>query len=116
MNKTEKAIQQEILIGIGDIAILFRTNAGKAYNGSIVVIDGKRVLKYPRVINLLPKGYSDLSGHRLSDGRAVYIEVKDHKGKPTTDQLNFLGRMSESGALSGIARSLEDARNIILGE
>jgi hypothetical protein len=113
--KTEKAIQQEILVSTGDIAMLFRTNAGKAFNGTMAVIDGQRVLKYPRGINLLPKGYSDLSGHRESDGRAVYIETKDHKGKPTKEQINFLERMRKSGALAGVARSVEDARDIIGG-
>lgn len=124
----EHSIQNDIRNNTADIAVLFRANVG-----SFMVIDGHghdaRAVA-PKVAhgcaasegNMrhfdtgLPKGFSDLFGFRKSDGRAVFIEVKTPTGKPSKEQLNFINKMRLYGALAGIARSVEDARNIILTE
>ena len=62
----------------------------------------------------LPKGFSDLFGFRISDGRAFFIEVKSPTGRVRPEQQNFIERMRSNGALAGIARSVEEARKIIL--
>lgn len=56
-----------------------------------------------------PQGYSDLSGVCYPSGRALFIEVKTPKGKPTLQQCVFLLRMLAAGANAGIARSSEEA-------
>lgn len=38
------------------------------------------------------------------------------KGKASKEQLHFLEKMKEYGAITGIARSVEDARKIIIDE
>ena len=63
----------------------------------------------------LPKGFSDLFGHRLSDCRAFYLEVKTATGRPTKEQLAFIAAMKKRGALAGIVRSVEDARRVLAG-
>lgn len=92
-----------IRAGISDIAVVFRVN----------VVKGQ--LKTGQYITSgVPPGYSDLSGHRKSDGRAIYLEVKTGSGKATPEQLNFLDQMRATGAIAGIVRSVEHARSLIL--
>lgn len=103
MGKAETDIMNLIRSECSDIAILFRIN----------VFDGKTATgQY--VKSGVPKGYSDLSGHRKSDGKAVYIEVKKPGGAIRPEQKNFIQQMQKTNALAGFARSVEDARKIIL--
>jgi hypothetical protein len=52
-------------------------------------------------------------GHRISDGKAFYIEVKLPGEKPREDQQKFLDAMARSGAISGCAHSVEEALEIV---
>lgn len=61
----------------------------------------------------LPKGFSDLFGYRKLDGKMFFIEVKNEQGKVSIEQLNFIKKMKEYGALAGIARSPEEALSIV---
>lgn len=100
---TERDIQNSIRNETADIAMLFRANVGQGFTK-----DGRFFSTG------LPKGFSDLFGFRLSDGRAVFIEVKTATGRVRPEQEKFIECMREYGALAGIARSVEDARKIIL--
>ena len=62
----------------------------------------------------LPKGFSDLFGFRIPDGRAFFIEVKAPTGRVRPEQQNFIEQMRSNGALAGVARSVEEARKIIM--
>ncbi len=100
----EHKIQNEIRIALADSCILFRMNVGTGYT-----TDG-------RYFNTgVPKGFSDLFGFRKSDGRAVFIEVKTAKGKPSAEQVKFLETMRKSGVIAGVCRSAEDAVKLIQG-
>lgn len=100
---TETDVMNQIRAGISDIAVVFRVN----------VVKGQ--LKTGQFISSgVPPGYSDLSGHRKSDGRAIYLEVKTGSGRATPEQLNFLEQMRATGAIAGIVRSVEQARSLIL--
>lgn len=101
---TEHDIQNEIRVGTADIALLFRANVGSG-----ITYDGRHF------DTGLPKGFSDLFGFRFPDGQAVFIEVKTETGRASKEQINFIQKMQIYGAIAGIARSVEDARNIILG-
>ena len=61
----------------------------------------------------MPAGFSDLFGFRKSDGRAVFIEVKAEHGRASEKQLHFLDTVRQAGAIAGIARSPEEAIQII---
>ncbi|MDE5854994.1 MAG: VRR-NUC domain-containing protein [Ruminococcus sp.] len=63
----------------------------------------------------VPKGFSDLFGFRKCDGKAVFIEVKTPKGKPSKEQVKFLETMRKYGVIAGICRSAEEAINLING-
>jgi hypothetical protein len=119
---TEHDIQNIIRIEFSrqiPYGLLFRMNVGQAWTGSRIIHDKQaRTLTIfePRPFNtgLLP-GFSDLFGV-LPGGKAVFIEVKTEKGKPTEAQENFLNTVSMRGALSGVARSFDDVLKIINGE
>lgn len=98
----EHDIQNRIRSETADIAVLFRANVGSG-----VTYDGRHF------DTGLPKGFSDLFGFRLSDGKAVFIEVKNIMGRVRPEQQNFIEKMRSYGALTGVARSVEDARRII---
>ena len=61
----------------------------------------------------LPRGFSDLFGHRSSDARAFYLEVKTPSGKVRPEQQAFVDAMRRRGALSAIVRSVEEAKKAI---
>ena len=101
----EHRIQNEIRLALSESCMIFRVNvlAGRTADGRYITSG-------------VPKGFSDLFGFRKSDGRALFIEVKTEKGRPTKEQLNFLYNMNKNGAIAGLCRSAEDAINLIKGD
>ncbi|MDE5772670.1 MAG: VRR-NUC domain-containing protein [Ruminococcus sp.] len=100
----EHRIQNEIRLVLSDTCMMFRVNVGTGYTQ-----DG-------RYFNTgVPKGFPDLFGFRKSDGKAVFIEVKTPKGRPSAEQKKFLETMRKYGVIAGICRSKEDAINLING-
>ena len=112
MGNRETTIQNRIMAGVSDIAVLIRVPAGQYWAGKMV--DG--VLVNPRPVRVAITGFPDLAGYRRSDGRAVYIEVKQGKGKATKEQEKFIEVARQAGCLAGVARSVEEARAIVEGE
>ena len=95
-------IQNKIRLALSDHAIIFRANVGKVR------------MKDGRFFDTgLPRGYSDLSGVRKSDGKAIFIEVKNDKGKTSKYQDNFIKQMIKAGAIAGVARSPREALKLI---
>lgn len=110
----EHIIQNQIRTGVSG-CVLFRTNAGDFWQGKVVYSKEfkQRVLINIRRVEGLPEGFSDLSGVRIMDGKAVFIEVKTKIGRPTEKQQKFLKRMREYGAIAGVCRNAEDALKLI---
>lgn len=101
----EHKIQNEIRLALADTCVIFRANIGTGYTK-----DGRYFSTG------LPKGFSDLFGFRKSDGKAVFIEVKTPKGRPSPEQVHFLHTLQKYGVIAGICRSAEEALNLIKGE
>ena len=97
----ETVLQNKMRVALADIAVTFRINVGTFKAGDRFISTG------------VPKGFSDLFGFRRSDGKAFFIEVKTAKGRPSKAQLDFIKRMQECGANAGIARTIEEAREIL---
>jgi hypothetical protein len=97
-------VQNSIRLALNPYAIVFRANVGV-----FSTADGRKVSTG------LPKGFSDLFGFRKSDGRIFFIEVKNEKGKLRADQEHFIKTMQENGAIAGVARTPEEAINLIRG-
>lgn len=100
--KKETALQNEIL------AALCR-NGCVARNHTV----GNFYTHYAGRVAVGNHGESDIMGHRISDGKAFYIEVKLPGEKPREDQQKFLDAMERFGAISGCAHSVEEALEIV---
>lgn len=74
---------------------------------------GQFFTKYGGLIHIGVHGESDIMGHRVSDGKAIYIEVKLPGEKPRKDQEKFLEAMRKTGAIAGCAHSVEEALEIV---
>lgn len=74
---------------------------------------GQFYTKYGGIVNIGNHGESDIMGHRISDGKALYIEVKLPGESPRPDQKKFLEAMRKTGAISGVAHSIEEALDIV---
>ena len=74
---------------------------------------GQFFTKYGSIVNIGHHGEADIWGHRISDGRAFYVEVKLPGEQPRPDQRKFLDAMRDTGALAGVAHSVEEALAIV---
>ena len=99
---TETDIQNQIRVALSPYCAVFRANVGLCYTK-----DGRPMRTG------VPVGFSDLFGHRKSDGRAFYIEVKTPTGRASAHQMRFIDRMIADGAIAGICRSPEDALRLL---
>ena len=101
---TESLIQNQIRVGLSKAGhTVFRVNVGK------VKMQNGRWFETG-----VPKGFSDLFGFR-PDGRIFFIEVKNEVGKLRPEQKIFIEQMRKRGALAGVARSVEEAMEIVNG-
>lgn len=101
----EADIQNAIRLALNPYALVFRANVGKVRTQDGRYFDTG-----------LPKGFCDLFGYRKSDGRIFFIEVKNAKGKLRKEQEHFIKTMQENGAIAGVARSAEEAIELIKGD
>ncbi len=115
VSNDETLLQQEIRLALGKIPTLrlFRNQVGQLPHP-----------KSGRYVQFgLAKGSSDLIGFKKVKitpdmvgkeiAQFVSIEIKTNKGKPTQIQKNWLNYIHESGGISGVARSIKDALNIL---
>ena len=86
-------------------------NGCMAWNHTV----GQFYTKYGAVVNIGHHGEADIRGHRISDGKAFYIEVKLPGEQPRDDQRKFIKAMTATGALAGCAHSVEEALQIVCG-
>ena len=101
---TETDIQTAIRIELSKRGCFVqRTNSATLYT------------KDGRPVRIGMPGQSDLCGHRGTDGRCFYIEVKKPGQKPRKNQQDFLDAMRNTGALAGVAHSVEEAVGIVFG-
>lgn len=101
MNK-ETILQNQIIVALCK-------NGCVARNHTV----GQFYTKYGGIVNIGHHGESDITGHRRSDGRAIYIEVKLPGEHPREDQKKFLQAMANTGAIAGVAHSVEEALDIV---
>ncbi len=115
MSNKETTLQQEIRLALGQLPDLrmFRNQVGQLPD-----------LRTGRPVQFgLAKGSSDLIGFKtievtsdmVGQKLAVFtsIEVKTAKGKLTPMQHNWLSCVNKAGGITGVARSVKDAIQII---
>ena len=111
----ETAIQRAIMLALSDAGcIVWRNNTGQGYAGRVIHSSGGTVtLADARVIVFgLCRGSADLIGI-TPDGRFLAVEVKTKTGRVSTDQQRFIAAVIAAGGRAGIARSPQDALDII---
>ena len=97
---TETDIQSNIRKELSKHGICLRLNVG-----NFATHDGRHITSG------LPNGTSDLLF--IGNGYIAWIEVKTPTGKPTPEQRKFIDIMRDMGHRAGIARSVEEALEII---
>lgn len=103
----ETAIRNKAIAACADIAFLWPYQVGKFYT-----LDA-------RLITIGVPGFPDTIGFRKFDGKFIVIEFKtqDKQSKLRPDQEAFRDNIGKKFPIIwGVARSVEDARKIILEE
>lgn len=98
----ETALMNEIRVAAAKYGICFRANVGK-----VKTIQGRWF------DTGLPTGFCDLFGIRKTDGKVFFIEVKTEKGKVRDSQKKFIKKMKDLNAIAGIARTVDEAIELI---
>lgn len=102
----EQTIQNNIRVALSrNNCTVFRTNVGKVRTADGRFFDTG-----------LPKGHPDLYGFKNDNGKVFYIEVKNEKGRPRKEQVQFHKFLTKHNIIHGIARSEEDALKIVREE
>ena len=125
MVKSEHDIQNEIRLSLSEHGYYTeRINVGSGYLIDKGLMERIKRLcpalrtdldKVPYFSTGAVKGRSDLSA--IKDGKIAFVEVKAEHGRPTAEQLNFIKQMqTRYGCRAGVARSIEDALEIVEGE
>ena len=105
MTKSESRIQAEILLAINQRGHrLYRSNAG--------TIKDERTGSW---IKLFPKGFPDTVGFHRDTGKFIVIEVKNKAGRLSKDQIAFKDFIINQPVIYGVARSANEAVDIIEG-
>lgn len=101
MNR-ETALQNQIIVALCKHGCVARNHTV-----------GQFFTKYGALVNIGHHGEADVWGHRISDGRAFYIEVKLPGEEPREDQKRFLEAMAATGAIAGCAHSVKEAIELV---
>lgn len=127
----EHEIQNKIRVHISEnqLATLFRANVGEAWTGNKIerTFDGNLIIYHPRRLSTgLPPGFPDLFGFKtititpdmIGKNIAVFafLEVKQPGKKPTEKQTHMIDFLIVHGAIGGVARSTEDANQLLRGQ
>ncbi|MCH5463222.1 VRR-NUC domain-containing protein [Secundilactobacillus sp. HBUAS58055] len=100
--ESEHSIQSNIMMALSKAdCTVFRSNAGKVRTD-----DGRNIVLFPR-------GTPDLLGFRHSDGKMFFVEVKNQIGRLRPDQIRFAKFIRQYPVLYGVARSVDDALEIV---
>lgn len=111
----ETKIQNRMLLALSEAGCtVWRNETSGAWVGKQIHRDGDQVtLTNARMITFgLAVGSSDIVGIAPC-GRFLAIEVKTPTGRATKEQLRFIEAVNNAGGIAGIARSVEDALNLI---
>jgi hypothetical protein len=114
---THAELLAAIIVGCADIAILWDNPSGVARYKK----DGR---SWSVMYGVGPKsktngkggGGLDLIGIRRADGRFVAIDAKIGRDRLSEAQLKFCRWVRMAGGIAGEARSVEEARTLIVGD
>lgn len=111
----ESTIQKRIQLALSEAGCtVFRNETGNYWAGKRLHKTGDQVTlaNASMVACGLCKGSSDVIGITPS-GRFMAVEVKTASGRASDEQVNFIARVNEAGGVAGIARSPEEALQLL---
>lgn len=114
MNKETK-IQRLIMIALSEAGhTVWRNETGNFWTGQVIHKDNQTVtLARAQMMPCgLCKGSSDLVGI-TNDGIFFAIEVKTPQGRVSKEQQHFIDHVNEKGGIAGVARSPQDALDLL---
>jgi len=112
----ETRLQNRILLALSDAGCtVWRNETAGVWLGKVIHKASEQVtLTNARMFTAgLAVGSSDIVGI-APDGRFLAIEVKTPTGRPTKEQLRFIEAVRNAGGIAGIARSVDEALQLIV--
>ena len=112
----ESNIQSEILLALSQAdCLVFRVDTAGAWVGRVLHQEkGLVTLANARMIQAgLCTGGADVIGVHKPSGRFLAIEVKTATGRVSKEQENFIRAINKSNGIAGIARSVQDALDLL---
>jgi ribosomal protein S19 len=122
----ETKIQRQIMVQMSQSgATVFRNETGSFWTGKVIHKDNRTVtLANASMIPCgLCIGSPDIVGWKslivtedmIGDKIAQFVgtEVKTKNGRPTKEQINFINRLLDAGGIAGVARSPQDAVDLL---
>lgn len=113
----ESDIQNAIMIALSEAGCtVWRNNVGTGWQGRMSRTRmGSVLLDDPRPLHAgLCVGSSDIIGI-TADGRFLAVEVKTKTGRVSDEQQRFIDAVRRKGGVAGVARSVEEALQILAG-
>ena len=115
MNQETK-IQRQIMLALSAAGhTVWRNETGRFWTGRIIHKENTSVTLSNAI--MIPCGLAvgscDLIGIQAGTGRFFGIEVKTPKGRVSKEQKNFIEHVKKMGGLAGIARTPEEALNLL---
>lgn len=116
MAKSESTIQSEIRLALSEHGVVLRLNSGKFWQGERVWSNefNQYVLVNLRPVQGCPEGTPDLL-FLGEQNNVAFVECKTKKGAAREKQNRFIEIMHSYGIKANLARSVEDALEIING-
>jgi len=111
----ETKIQNLILMKLSEAGCLvFRNETGAGWVGKMLHREaGQVTLANASMVKFgLMVGSADIIGISPT-GKFLAVEIKTSKGRATKEQLRFIEAVNKAGGIAGIARSVEEALNLI---
>lgn len=112
----ETKLQRLIMVALSQAGhTVFRNETGRFWTGRVIHKDGKQVtLTNAMMIPVgLAVGSCDLVGLQRDTGRFFGVEVKTKAGRVSTEQSQFIKTIKQRGGIAGVARSVEDALELL---
>jgi len=116
MTNPETKIQTRIMLALSEAeCIVWRNESALTWVGRVIHQQGDTVtLANARRLRAgLCTGSSDLVGIHKPTGRMIAIEVKTGTGRATSEQRVFLEAVRSAGGIAGIARSPQEALDLL---
>lgn len=115
MNEETK-LMRLIMVALSQAGCLvWRNESAGAYVGRVIHKDARIVtLANAQLMTFgLCVGSADIIGVHKATGRFLAVEVKTSKGRPTAEQINFIEQVRAANGIAGIARSVQEALDLI---